>query len=188
VAAATPPAMGQVTPAAGAATYQPLDSDLTAIAALSTTSFGRALLALADAAAFDNAGSDFFNGVVGCACDGAFAIDRATKGIGYAAEESFTDRNLQKATSGFDFVAFTDLGEIAEDDCAHFGFFQVEGKAYDSTWEFQHLVQFGITETFDAGDTVTDFTDDADIGLFGRVAFDGADFRFEFEDDVAHES
>lgn len=34
-----------------AAAYQPLDSDLTAIAALSTTSYGRALLALADAAA-----------------------------------------------------------------------------------------------------------------------------------------
>lgn len=34
-----------------AATYQPLDSDLTAIAALSTTSYGRALLALADLAA-----------------------------------------------------------------------------------------------------------------------------------------
>ena len=34
-----------------AVSYQPLDSDLTAIAALSTTSYGRALLALADAAA-----------------------------------------------------------------------------------------------------------------------------------------
>jgi hypothetical protein len=34
-----------------AGTYQPLDSDLTAIAALSTTSFGRSLLAQADAAA-----------------------------------------------------------------------------------------------------------------------------------------
>ncbi len=32
-------------------TYQPLDSDLTAIAALTTTSFGRALLTMADAAA-----------------------------------------------------------------------------------------------------------------------------------------
>lgn len=31
--------------------YQPLDSDLTAIAALSTTAYGRALLAIADAAA-----------------------------------------------------------------------------------------------------------------------------------------
>jgi hypothetical protein len=34
-----------------ATAYQPLDSDLTAIAALTTTTFGRALLALADAAA-----------------------------------------------------------------------------------------------------------------------------------------
>ena len=40
-----------VTVGVTASTYQPLDSDLTAIAALSTTTFGRALLALADAAA-----------------------------------------------------------------------------------------------------------------------------------------
>lgn len=40
-----------VTPAGGAAAYQPLDADLTAIAALTTTAFGRGLLALADAAA-----------------------------------------------------------------------------------------------------------------------------------------
>lgn len=38
------------------AAAQPLDSDLTAIAALSTTAFGRALLALADAAALRTAG------------------------------------------------------------------------------------------------------------------------------------
>jgi hypothetical protein len=40
-----------LTAAEGAAAYQPLDSDLTAIAALTTTAFGRGLLALADAAA-----------------------------------------------------------------------------------------------------------------------------------------
>jgi hypothetical protein len=40
-----------LTTVAAAAAYQPLDSDLTAIAALSTTVFGRALLALADASA-----------------------------------------------------------------------------------------------------------------------------------------
>lgn len=39
-------------PAAIAAAYQPLDSDLTAIAALTTTAFGRAFLAFADEAAF----------------------------------------------------------------------------------------------------------------------------------------
>lgn len=41
--------------AAAQAASQPLDSDLTAIAALTTTSFGRALLALADAAALRTA-------------------------------------------------------------------------------------------------------------------------------------
>ena len=40
-----------VTPAGAAAAYQPLDSDLTSIAALSTTSYGRAFLALANQAA-----------------------------------------------------------------------------------------------------------------------------------------
>lgn len=40
-----------LTPAAIAAAYQPLDGDLTSIAALSTTAYGRDFLALADAAA-----------------------------------------------------------------------------------------------------------------------------------------
>lgn len=40
-----------LTPAEGNAAYQPLDSDLTAIAALATTSFGRSFLTQADAAA-----------------------------------------------------------------------------------------------------------------------------------------
>lgn len=40
-----------LTSAAAASGYQPLDSDLSAIAALTTTSYGRGLLALADAAA-----------------------------------------------------------------------------------------------------------------------------------------
>ena len=54
------------TTAAVAAGYQPLDSDLTAIAALTTTSFGRAFLALADAAAARTAigaGTSNFDGV-----------------------------------------------------------------------------------------------------------------------------
>lgn len=42
---------GQIGVVVLSAVYQPLDSDLTAIAALSTTAYGRAFLALADAAA-----------------------------------------------------------------------------------------------------------------------------------------
>lgn len=46
-----PNASGTFALTADLASYQPLDSDLTAIAALATTSFGRSFLALADAAA-----------------------------------------------------------------------------------------------------------------------------------------
>jgi hypothetical protein len=54
-----------ITAAAAAAAYQPLDSDLTSIAALTTTSFGRSLLTQADAAATRTtigAGTSNFNG------------------------------------------------------------------------------------------------------------------------------
>jgi hypothetical protein len=51
LATAVATAGGLATTSAVAAGYQPLDSDLTAIAALTTTSFGLAFLALADAAA-----------------------------------------------------------------------------------------------------------------------------------------
>jgi hypothetical protein len=54
-----------ITSAAVAAGYQPLDSDLTAIAALTTTSFGRSLLTQADAAAARTtigAGTSSFDG------------------------------------------------------------------------------------------------------------------------------
>lgn len=47
--------------ATAASTYQPLDSDLTSIAALTTTSYGRATLSLADAAA----GRSYFGVVIG---------------------------------------------------------------------------------------------------------------------------
>ena len=52
--------------AAAQAASQPLDADLTAIAALSTTTFGRALLALADAAALtalSNVATSAFKGL-----------------------------------------------------------------------------------------------------------------------------
>lgn len=51
--------------AAAQAASQPLDSDLTAIAALSTTTFGRSLLALADAAALANATANASEAVSG---------------------------------------------------------------------------------------------------------------------------
>lgn len=66
--------------AAAAAASQPLDSDLTAIAALSTTAFGRALLTLADAAAFTataNVATSLLNGLAPASGGGATNFLRA---------------------------------------------------------------------------------------------------------------
>ena len=54
-----------LTTATAASTYQPLDGDLTSIAALATTSFGRGLLTLADAAALRTAAAAQANLVSG---------------------------------------------------------------------------------------------------------------------------
>ena len=118
--------------------------------------------------------------------DRSLAVDRAAEGVDDAAEEPLANWNGEKFASGFDFRAFADLCVIAKNDDADFGFLEVQSDAGDSAWEFNHFIEFDGAETFDAGDTVADFTDGSDIRLAGGVAFDGADFFFEFEDDVAH--
>lgn len=58
--AAADPHPGYLTPAEGNAAYQPLDADLTAIAAVATTAYGRGLLALADSTALAGEVDAFF--------------------------------------------------------------------------------------------------------------------------------
>lgn len=78
--AAVDPHPGYLTAAEGNAAYQPLDSDLTAIAALSTTAYGRALLALANAAeltALPNVFSSSLQGMVPASGGGTTTFLRA---------------------------------------------------------------------------------------------------------------
>jgi len=65
----------------GGASYQPLDSDLTAIAALSTTSFGRALLTLADEAALQSAAGIGSAGLLAKATAAQFRNNTADKAL-----------------------------------------------------------------------------------------------------------
>ena len=71
-----------LTNAAAATTYQPLDADLTAIAALSTTTFGRSLLTQADAAAA--------RATIGGAASGAIGSSGLTMTAGILARETGT--------------------------------------------------------------------------------------------------
>lgn len=74
--------MGGLSSVTAASTYQPLDSDLTAIAALTTTAYGRSVLALADAAA----ARTLFGLVIGTDVQGYDAELAAIAGLTSAAD------------------------------------------------------------------------------------------------------
>lgn len=93
-----------------AATGQPLDADLTAIAALTTTAYGRALLALADAAAFTALGNAFTSGLKGlvpASGGGTSTFLRADGTFATPATGGMTVGTAQATTSGtaFDFTS-----------------------------------------------------------------------------------
>lgn len=79
--------------AAAQAASQPLDSDLTAIAALTTTSYGRALLALADAAAGRTAFGLGTAAVTALDVDGTLAADSDVKVPSQKAVKTYVDAN-----------------------------------------------------------------------------------------------
>ena len=84
--------------------------------------------------------------------------------VDHAAEQRLADRDLQQLAGGADLVAFLDVGEVADDDGADFGFLEVERDADDAVGEFEHLVERGAGEAFDLGHAVGDFADGADVG------------------------
>lgn len=103
-----------------AATYQPLDSDLTAIAALTTTSFGRAVLALADAAALRTAAglgtlatqSGTFSGTSSGTNTGDQSLPtRASLGLDTTDNPQFAGVNVGAATDTT--ITRTGAGDIA---------------------------------------------------------------------------
>src|SRR5687767_14442459 len=88
--------------------YQPLDSDLTAIAALTTTAYGRALLALADAAALrDTAGLDTDDfptfsgvGIGGATADATNRLSANTPAVLFNRETDDIQVKLNKEAAG----------------------------------------------------------------------------------------
>lgn len=97
--------------------YQPLDSDLTAIAALTTTAFGRSLLALADAAAL-TASIDVFTallkGVVPASGGGTTNFLRADGTWAAPASGGLSDGDYGDVTvSGGGTVMTVDTGAVA---------------------------------------------------------------------------
>ena len=101
--------------ARGDARYQPLDSDLTAIAALSTTSFGRSLLALADAAALRTAAAVGTVSTLASDTDGTLAANSDSNVATQKATKTYADLKLAKASNLSDVAnAATAFGNIKQ--------------------------------------------------------------------------
>src|SRR5690606_24392913 len=102
----------------------------------------------------DNAGRNFFDGVGQLVAERAFAIDRDTERIEYAAFQLGADRHFEDATGAFALLAFGDTEVIAENDGADRVALEVQRHAVAAAVEFDHLTVHDVGEAVDTHDTV----------------------------------
>ncbi len=133
----------------------------------------------------DDARSEFFDRILRFTFDVALAVDGLTEGVDHAAEEALANRNGEEAAGRFDFVTCFDAFTGAEEHAADFGFFKVEREAEHTAGELDHFVEHDIAQAFNLGGAVTDFTDDAHIGLRDG-GLEAGDLGFDLLEDVAH--
>ena len=134
---------------------------------------------LADGLAADDAGRDLLDRIGHVGLDRPFAVDGFAQRVHDAAQQSLADRHLQQLAGGADFVAFLELGVIAENDDADLGLFEVQRQAGDAVAEVDHLVEHRVGQAFDLGDAIANLADDADV-LLGRRRLRARDLRFNF--------
>jgi hypothetical protein len=116
----------------------------------------------------------------------AFSVNRLTEGVDDTSEEIFANRDRKELASRFALHAFGDVLSVTEKHDPDFTFLKVKGESGQSAGKFDHLVQLGVAESFDLSDSVTGFTDNADIGFFnGRR--DVRDLGFQFLENAAHD-
>ena len=140
---------------------------------------------LAHTFAFDNAGRNFFERIRLVGFHRPLPIQWLAECVHHAAEQAFADWNLKQLAGRLRFIAFHDLGCVAEQNGAHLRLFEVERETEHAARKLDHLVQHHVAEPFDAGDAVTGFADNADVGFAGR-GLETRDLRFDFFEDAAH--
>ena len=95
--------------------------------------------------------------------DGALVVDGLTERVDDAADHGFADGHGHDLAGALDGVAFFDLGVVAEEDGADLVFVEVHGEAGYAVGEFDELAGHDLVEAVDAGDTVAEGDDGADL-------------------------
>ena len=127
----------------------------------------------------DDAGSDLFNGIHNVRFDRPFAIDGFPKRVNNASKQTFADRNLEEASSGFDLITFGNLSSIAKQNATDFRFFKIQRQPELPVGKFDQLIEHHVAQAFDFCDAITDLADDSGVRFNGRRLQTG-DLRFEF--------
>ncbi len=97
--------------------------------------------------------------------DRALAIDGAAEGIDDATNQGVTDGHRRDPSSGADFVAFLDVGVLAEDDDPDAVLLEVERQTEGlGLGELDEFAGHHLGEAVDGGDAVTDAHHGADVG------------------------
>src|SRR5213075_1491417 len=107
-----------------------------------------------------------------------FAIDRLTERVDDAAQHRLAHRNLEELAGRPDFRPFLDLRVITENDRADFRLFEVQSQTGDAIAEIKHLVEHGVSQTFNLRHAVADFAHGAYI-LPRRRGLDARDLGFD---------
>jgi hypothetical protein len=119
----------------------------------------------------NNAGGDALNGADFGGVDGAFAVDRLTEGIDYAAKQGVTDGHRGDTAGGAHFVADGDTGIVAHDHDTNVVRLQVEGQTGLAAFKLDQLAGAHVGQPVDQGDPVTD-GDNVTDAAGGNIMFE----------------
>ena len=117
----------------------------------------------------DDAGRDALERVELLRRDRALAVDRPAERVDDAADERRADGDLDDLARPADFLAFLDLGGLAEEHDADVVLFEVQREAEDVVAEIDELARHHLVEAVDARDAVSDGEDGPDLGDVDRL-------------------
>ena len=114
------------------------------------------LYRLVDRLTPDHARCNFLDGVGGLSIDRAFAIDRVTQRVDYAAQQFRTNRDFQDAAGALGAHAFGEAGVSTQHNGTDGVLLQVQRHTVDTTRELDHFAVHNVGQTVDTHDTVGD--------------------------------